>query len=113
MATQIVTATQYDPDRQDQKVSESFELSLKTPARTLKEISRRVANASKRKDSSEEEEDDVRNDVPPPATAQPIQQRWNKPRGNIGRLAFAFLSFIIAGMNDAAVGVRSFLVTNA
>lgn len=33
-------------------------------------------------------------------------QRWCRPRGNIGRLAFAFLSFFIAGMNDAAVGVR-------
>lgn len=33
-------------------------------------------------------------------------QRWCRPRGNILRLAFAFLSFFIAGMNDAAVGVR-------
>lgn len=106
MASQTITATQYDPKHEEQKSpSEAFELSLKTPGRTLKEISRRVASASKRKDSSEEE-DDVRNDVPPPATAQPVQQRWNKPRTNVGRLAFAFLSFIIAGMNDAAVGVR-------
>ena len=109
MATQTTATTRYNSDQQEQKApSESFELSLKTPGRTWKEISRRVANASKRKDSSEEE-DDVRNDVPPPATAQSIQQRWNKPRSNIGRLGFAFLSFIIAGMNDAAVGVRSFL----
>ncbi|ROT42674.1 MFS general substrate transporter [Sodiomyces alkalinus F11] len=31
-------------------------------------------------------------------------ERWNYPRGNVLRLAFAFLTFIIAGMNDAAVG---------
>lgn len=43
-------------------------------------------------------------DVPPPH-AQGEVERWNYPRGNIGRLAFAFLSFIIAGMNDAAIGV--------
>ena len=34
-----------------------------------------------------------------------VVQRWCRPRGNIARLAFAFLSFFIAGMNDAAVGV--------
>lgn len=44
-------------------------------------------------------------DVPPPH-AQGEAERWNKPIGNVGRLAFAFLSFIIAGMNDAAIGVR-------
>jgi hypothetical protein len=33
-------------------------------------------------------------------------QKWNYPKGNVPRLGFAFLSFIIAGMNDAAVGVR-------
>ncbi|EWZ81103.1 hypothetical protein FOWG_15088 [Fusarium oxysporum f. sp. lycopersici MN25] len=31
-------------------------------------------------------------------------QKWNYPKGNVPRLGFAFLSFIIAGMNDAAVG---------
>ncbi|EHK40212.1 hypothetical protein TRIATDRAFT_208188 [Trichoderma atroviride IMI 206040] len=31
-------------------------------------------------------------------------ERWNRPVKNIGRLAFAFVSFAIAGMNDAAVG---------
>ncbi|KAM5515495.1 major facilitator superfamily transporter [Fusarium oxysporum f. sp. phaseoli] len=33
-------------------------------------------------------------------------QKWNYPKGIVPRLGFAFLSFIIAGMNDAAVGVR-------
>ncbi|CAG9949382.1 unnamed protein product [Clonostachys rosea f. rosea IK726] len=32
-------------------------------------------------------------------------EHWNKPFANIGRLVFAFLSFIIAGMNDGAVGL--------
>ncbi|KFH45604.1 Bypass of stop codon protein-like protein [Hapsidospora chrysogenum ATCC 11550] len=40
----------------------------------------------------------------PPPNAHREVERWNKPKGNIGRLAFAFLSFIIAGMNDGAVG---------
>lgn len=38
-------------------------------------------------------------------SATTVVQRWCRPRGNILRLAFAFLSFFIAGMNDAAVGV--------
>lgn len=45
-------------------------------------------------------------DGEPPAHAQAETERWNYPRKNIGKLGFAFLSFIIAGMNDAAVGVR-------
>ncbi|SCO82664.1 related to tetracycline resistance proteins [Fusarium oxysporum] len=31
-------------------------------------------------------------------------QKWNYPKGNVPRLGFAFLAFIIAGMNDAADG---------
>ncbi|CAH0021818.1 unnamed protein product [Clonostachys rhizophaga] len=31
-------------------------------------------------------------------------EHWNKPLTNVGRLVFAFMSFIIAGMNDGAVG---------
>lgn len=45
-------------------------------------------------------------DTPPPHAHGEVE-RWNKPKGNIGRLGFAFLSFIIAGMNDAAIGVRT------
>ncbi|KAH6984341.1 major facilitator superfamily domain-containing protein [Ilyonectria sp. MPI-CAGE-AT-0026] len=33
-----------------------------------------------------------------------IREKWNSPGENIGRLAFAFLSFIVAGMSDAVVG---------
>lgn len=36
-------------------------------------------------------------------------ERWNYPRGNVPRLAFAFLTFIVAGMNDAAVGVSTMI----
>ncbi|TDZ35382.1 Bypass of stop codon protein 6 [Colletotrichum trifolii] len=41
--------------------------------------------------------------VPPPG-AQSELERWNSPKANMGRLGFAFFSFVIAGMNDAAVG---------
>ncbi|KAK0762929.1 hypothetical protein N5P37_004455 [Trichoderma harzianum] len=40
----------------------------------------------------------------PPPGALAETERWNRPVKNIGRLAFAFVSFAIAGMNDAAVG---------
>ncbi|KAH6876431.1 major facilitator superfamily domain-containing protein [Thelonectria olida] len=40
----------------------------------------------------------------PPPNAQLELERWNKPRANVPRLAFSFVSFIIAGMNDAATG---------
>ncbi|KAI8652232.1 MFS domain-containing protein [Fusarium keratoplasticum] len=42
-------------------------------------------------------------DVPPP-NAQSRTERWNYPKGNVGKLVFTFLSSIIAGMNDSAVG---------
>ncbi|KAL7796678.1 MFS general substrate transporter [Trichoderma ceciliae] len=42
-------------------------------------------------------------DGPPPDALTEVE-RWNRPVKNIGRLAFAFVSFAIAGMNDAAVG---------
>jgi hypothetical protein len=41
----------------------------------------------------------------PPMNAHTEAERWNRPVKNVGRLAFAFISFAIAGMNDAAVGV--------
>lgn len=41
-----------------------------------------------------------------PPNANVEVERWNWPRANAGRLVFACLSFAIAGMNDAAVGVR-------
>lgn len=47
-------------------------------------------------------------DATPPSDAQTITERWNYPRGNIGKMAFAFVSFTVAGMNDAAIGVCIF-----
>ncbi|KAJ6788935.1 hypothetical protein PWT90_00146 [Aphanocladium album] len=43
-------------------------------------------------------------DSAPPADAQNVVERWNYPRGNIGKMAFAFVSFMVAGMNDASIG---------
>ncbi|KAH6962065.1 major facilitator superfamily domain-containing protein [Ilyonectria sp. MPI-CAGE-AT-0026] len=40
----------------------------------------------------------------PPLNAQTQLERWNYPKGNASKLGFAFLTFIVAGMNDAAVG---------
>ncbi|QPG95464.1 hypothetical protein C2857_000762 [Epichloe festucae Fl1] len=45
-------------------------------------------------------------DDEPPAGAQGLVERWNRPRSNLAKLGFACLSAAIAGMNDAAVGVR-------
>lgn len=45
-------------------------------------------------------------DGEPPADAHSQVERWNYPRSNVFKLGFAFLSFVIAGMNDGAVGVR-------
>lgn len=42
----------------------------------------------------------------PPADAAPEVERWNHPRSNIIKLVFAFISFMVVGMNDAAIGVR-------
>lgn len=40
-----------------------------------------------------------------PENAQKEAERWNYPRNNVPRLAFVFISFIVMGMNDAAIGV--------
>lgn len=40
-----------------------------------------------------------------PPNAHVEIERWNWPKANAGRLVFACVSFAIAGMNDAAVGV--------
>lgn len=39
--------------------------------------------------------------IPPP---EDEAERWNRPRGNIGKLIFASLSFALVGMNDASIG---------
>jgi hypothetical protein len=92
---------------------ETIELSLKTPGRTLRELSRRVAlgrrSPSPEDDGTTQNEEAVAADVPPPSpapAAHQVVQRWNRPRGNVGRMIFASFSFVIAGMNDGVVGVR-------
>ncbi|KAF4831739.1 Bypass of stop codon protein 6 [Colletotrichum siamense] len=67
---------------------------------------RPVGDISPKKDGPEEHQsiDSKGGDVTPPPNAHGEIERWNSPKGNMGRLAFCFVSFIIAGMNDAAVG---------
>jgi hypothetical protein len=43
-----------------------------------------------------------------PTNAQTEVERWNYPRGNVGKIIFAFISCMVSGMNDAAVGVSSY-----
>ncbi|KAI1615680.1 MFS transporter [Exophiala viscosa] len=86
---------------------ETFELSLKTPGRSLRELSRRVVGSSSTPQGTlSDEEENVHHEAAavPPDNAQPVTQRWNRPRGNIPRLVFASWSFVIAGLNDAATG---------
>src|SRR5262245_12817888 len=98
MATQTMTMTmtealQSEPSssrtpQMPERPTESFELSLKSPTKSIKELSRRVAAASKRRTSSDngDDSDDVRADIPQPATAHSPPQKWNAPRCNVGRL---------------------------
>ncbi len=44
-------------------------------------------------------------DAAAPEHAQGEVERWNYPRNNVPRLAFVFISFMVMGMNDAAIGV--------
>ena len=106
MTSQTTTTTRRQSHQaQAESAPETFELSIKTPGRSLRELSRRIAGPSRPQESSDE--DDNAADDFPPATAQSVVQRWNSPKTNIGRLGFAFFSFVIAGLNDGAVGVRS------
>lgn len=47
----------------------------------------------------------IPDDNVPPTNAYTEVERWNYPRGNIAKIVFAFVSAMVAGMNDAAVGV--------
>lgn len=69
------------------------------PGRTLGDVDPKTAGSTTPGELLTTDSDDT------PPHAQGEAERWNRPRGNLGRLAFAFLSFVIAGMNDAAVGV--------
>jgi fucose permease len=111
MATQTTTVTKTaspPPTFPEPAVTndQTIELSIKTPGKSLRELSRRLARPRRpsQSSSSSEADDDIRTDTTPPPAATSTVQRWNEPRGNIPRLGFAFFSFVIAGMNDAAVG---------
>ncbi|EHY54448.1 hypothetical protein ABEF95_006200 [Exophiala dermatitidis] len=112
--TQTMTRSRHESQP---SAPETFELSLKAPGRSLRELSRRVVGNTRRHDrssSTSDEEDNATtttdynatNDVPLPSESAHCTtvQKWNRPKGNIARLAFACFSFIIAGLNDAAVG---------
>ncbi|KAM5353488.1 hypothetical protein ACJ41O_000138 [Fusarium nematophilum] len=79
-----------------QTLEESFQLSSL-------DVTQGRAEDDKKNGVEELPERPSSDDVPPPH-AQTQTERWNYPKGNIGKLVFAFLSFIIAGMNDAAIG---------
>ncbi|KAK2056598.1 major facilitator superfamily transporter [Colletotrichum caudatum] len=49
-----------------------------------------------------------RDDSNPPPHAHGTIERWNSPKGNVSRIALAFFSFIVSGMNDAAVGLETY-----
>lgn len=74
----------------------------KRPATSQSRSKRRVIGTS---DTENQSVQDIAETGPGPGNVTSGAQRWCRPRGNISRLAFAFLSFFIAGMNDAAVGV--------
>ncbi|RMD42270.1 hypothetical protein DV735_g2845, partial [Chaetothyriales sp. CBS 134920] len=100
-ATQTATIASHFRDSDIQHPAASYELSFKTPGRSLKETPHRLGGDSPdRSDHSSSREEDVS----PPANASEVVQRWNQPRANVARLGFAFFSFLIAGMNDAATG---------
>ncbi|KAF6795362.1 major facilitator superfamily transporter [Colletotrichum musicola] len=67
---------------------------------------RALGDGASKKDGPEEHQstDSRSGDVTPPPNAQSELERWNYPKANVARIGFAFVSFIIAGMNDAAVG---------
>ncbi|KAF9869851.1 major facilitator superfamily transporter [Colletotrichum karsti] len=75
-------------------------------ARLSSSHGRPLGDISPKKDGPEEHQstDSKGGGTEPPENAHGEVERWNSPKGNMGRLGFAFVSFIIAGMNDAAVG---------
>ncbi|KAL3961038.1 hypothetical protein ACCO45_006155 [Purpureocillium lilacinum] len=53
-------------------------------------------------------ERDASDDGAPPPDAYGVVERWNWPRSNVAKLAFSLVSFTLAGMNDAAVGLEEY-----
>lgn len=55
-------------------------------------------------EQSQETKTDIERTPPHTETAVPTLQKWNEPRGNVARLAAAFYSMFVFGLNDAAYG---------
>jgi len=88
-------------------MKDTCEAGQTAPEPTIKQITRRIFGLSKSTSevtNVQSELDDLNADAASTRNVALVQQRWNQPSGNIPRLGFAFMSFMIAGMNDAAVG---------
>jgi Na+/melibiose symporter-like transporter len=84
---------------------ETFELGPKSASNPTPDVSRRLTtNSQRRIEPGHESGEATSSDALSQVASQPHQQCWNKPTTNVGRLGFCFVSFIIAGMNDAATG---------
>lgn len=87
-----------------EQTTNAFEAGRVAPKKTIKEIPRRIFGLSKSEATNARSELDELNAEAISMPSVPLAQRWNQPSGNIPRLGFAFMSFMIAGMNDAVVG---------
>ncbi|EXF81909.1 major facilitator superfamily transporter [Colletotrichum fioriniae PJ7] len=96
--SQTATEARSEAQHEETFTSEPYELGR------LSSSGRALGSASPKKDGPEEHQSSDVPDDTPPTNAHGAIERWNSPRGNMGRLGFAFFSFAIAGMNDAAVG---------
>jgi len=70
-----------------------------------------VPAVSKEQTQEDKNNTDIESTTPPSAHTEPAYavptlplQKWNEPRGNITRLASAFYSMFVFGLNDAAYG---------
>lgn len=74
------------------------------PGRSIKEFSRRIFGPSNSSTTTQQSELDDLHIEALSTRSSHLAQKWNQPTGNIPRLGCSFLSFMIAGMNDAAIG---------
>jgi hypothetical protein len=78
-----------------------------TPLRKLSaESVQRPPPSSRASKQSSNRDQDI-SALPPPSTASEALQSWNRPRGNIARVAACLWSFTVMGANDAAYGVSA------
>lgn len=86
-------------------VTASFELSYTGPRSASGHQSGSASNNNNGADSEERGAAIISDDPTPPPHASGAVETWRYPRGNLGRLGFACVSALVAGMNDGAVGV--------